>query len=100
MSSIAQRLSKKKCMTDVYRRKRWNKGGKLPGLRGGPENHGCSGGDATNGTTCFSTRLMWRSNGSGEGMRLLHCIFPATELVLTQSHSLRIHSHNSEELLQ
>lgn len=50
--------------------KRWSKGGKLPGLRGGPENHGCSGGNATDGTTCFSTRLMWRSDGSGEGMRV------------------------------
>lgn len=47
---------------------RWNKGGKLPGLRGGPETHGCSGGNATDGTSCFSTRLMWRTSGSGEGM--------------------------------
>ncbi|KAL0247286.1 hypothetical protein I308_104322 [Cryptococcus tetragattii IND107] len=53
----------------------WNKGGKLPGLRGGPENHGCSGGDATNGTTCFSTRLMWRSNGSGE----VYAYIPTTQ---------------------
>lgn len=40
------------------------KGGKLPGLRGGPQNT-CSGGDLSNGT-CFSTRLMWRTNGAGE----------------------------------
>jgi len=39
-------------------------GGKLPGLRGGPQNT-CSGGDLSNGT-CFSTRLMWRTNGAGE----------------------------------
>ncbi|KAH9940513.1 uncharacterized protein BXZ73DRAFT_42689 [Epithele typhae] len=42
------------------------KGGKLPGLRGGPDPNGCSGGDAATGTNCFSTRLMWRTNGAGE----------------------------------
>lgn len=77
---------------------RWNKGGKLPGLRGGPETHGCSGGDATNGTTCFSTRLMWRASGAGEGMSLL-CSAHNRELVLIKSHSLRIHSYNSERFL-
>jgi hypothetical protein len=51
-------------------------GGKLPGLRGGPQDT-CSGGDQSNGT-CFSTRLMWRKNGAGEGQlnfiiqRILH----------------------------
>lgn len=50
----------------------WNMGGKLPGLRGGPDPRGCSGGTQTNGTTCFSTRLMWRTSGAGEGMFLLH----------------------------
>ncbi|WVR09442.1 hypothetical protein IAU60_006509 [Kwoniella sp. DSM 27419] len=44
----------------------WNEGGKLPGLRGGPDTHGCSGGNETDGTGCFSTRLMWRSGGAGE----------------------------------
>ncbi|WWC90514.1 uncharacterized protein L201_005450 [Kwoniella dendrophila CBS 6074] len=44
----------------------WNQGGKLPGLRGGPDARGCSGGNETDGTTCFSTRLMWRSGGAGE----------------------------------
>ncbi|WWC71421.1 uncharacterized protein I206_105377 [Kwoniella pini CBS 10737] len=44
----------------------WNQGGKLPGLRGGPDPKGCSGGNQTDGTTCFSTRLMWRPNGAGE----------------------------------
>lgn len=53
----------------------WSKGGKLPGLRGGPENHGCSGGNATDGTTCFSTRLMWRSDGSGE----VYAYIPTTQ---------------------
>ncbi|OXH28160.1 alginate lyase [Cryptococcus neoformans] len=53
----------------------WNKGGKLPGLRGGPETHGCSGGNATDGTSCFSTRLMWRTSGSGE----VYAYIPTTQ---------------------
>ncbi|KAI0063587.1 hypothetical protein BV25DRAFT_1824143 [Artomyces pyxidatus] len=44
----------------------WVKGGKLPGLRGGPNPNNCSGGNQANGTNCFSTRLMWRKNGAGE----------------------------------
>ena len=40
----------------------WVKGGKLPGLYGG--HTGCSGGN--DALTCFSTRLMWRSEGMGE----------------------------------
>ncbi|KAG8938035.1 hypothetical protein FRC03_007697 [Tulasnella sp. 419] len=43
------------------------KGGKLPGLRGGPQSNGCSGGHRPNGEDCFSMRLMWRPLGSGEG---------------------------------
>ncbi|OCH85804.1 hypothetical protein OBBRIDRAFT_739230 [Obba rivulosa] len=42
------------------------KGGKLPGFRGGPEIDGCDGGDAANGSNCFSSRLMWRTSGEGE----------------------------------
>lgn len=38
------------------------KGGKLPGLFGGATN--CSGGRHSD--ACFSTRLMWRTNGDGE----------------------------------
>jgi hypothetical protein len=45
----------------------WVKGGKLPGLRGGPDPNNCSGGNQANGTNCFSSRLMWRTNGAGEG---------------------------------
>lgn len=45
---------------------RWNRGGKLPGLRGGPDARGCSGGSASDGERCFSTRLMWRTGGAGE----------------------------------
>lgn len=40
------------------------KGGKLPGLCGGPEN--VSGGRPANGTNGFSARLMWRKGGRGE----------------------------------
>ena len=40
------------------------KGGKLPGLCGGPEN--VSGGRRSNGTNGFSARLMWRKDGRGE----------------------------------
>lgn len=43
------------------------KGGKLPGLRGGPDPDGCSGGSAANGSNCFSSRLMWRKDAAGEG---------------------------------
>ncbi|EJD02951.1 uncharacterized protein FOMMEDRAFT_140748 [Fomitiporia mediterranea MF3/22] len=44
----------------------WVKGGKLPGIRGGPSVNGCEGGKEPNGTDCFSSRLMWRANGAGE----------------------------------
>lgn len=40
----------------------WVKGGKLPGLFGG--HTGCSGG--VSARDCFSTRLMWRPQGTGE----------------------------------
>lgn len=42
----------------------WVKGGKLPGLCGGPEN--VSGGRPADGTNGFSARLMWRADGKGE----------------------------------
>jgi hypothetical protein len=45
----------------------WVKGGKLPGLRGGPDPNNCSGGNQANGTNCFSSRVMWRKDGDGEG---------------------------------
>lgn len=45
----------------------WVKGGKLPGLRGGPNATGCSGGNQPTGSDCFSARLMWRANAEGEG---------------------------------
>ncbi|KAH9993953.1 hypothetical protein BJV77DRAFT_327605 [Russula vinacea] len=44
----------------------WVKGGKLPGLRGGPDPNNCSGGNQANGTNCFSSRIMWRTDGDGE----------------------------------
>lgn len=42
----------------------WVKGGKLPGLCGGPSN--VSGGRPADGTNGFSARLMWRRDGRGE----------------------------------
>lgn len=44
----------------------WVKGGKLPGLRGGLNSTGCSGGNKADGLDCFSSRLMWRKAGAGE----------------------------------
>ncbi|KAI8364976.1 hypothetical protein EDC96DRAFT_443728 [Choanephora cucurbitarum] len=44
----------------------WVKGGKLPGIFGGPTSEGCSGGEKATGSNCFSVRLMWRANGAGE----------------------------------
>ncbi|KAJ7647322.1 polysaccharide lyase family 14 protein [Roridomyces roridus] len=44
----------------------WVQGGKLPGLRGGADPTGCSGGEEADGIQCFSSRLMWRPNGEGE----------------------------------
>jgi hypothetical protein len=44
----------------------WVKGGKLPGLRGGPDLEDCDGGQEPKGNDCFSARLMWRANGTGE----------------------------------
>ena len=44
----------------------WVKGGKLPGIRGGPSIAGCSGGKESTGTDCFSARVMWRTDGEGE----------------------------------
>lgn len=42
----------------------WKKGGKLPGLCGGPES--VSGGRRADGRNGFSARLMWRADGRGE----------------------------------
>ena len=43
---------------------KWVKGGKLPGLCGGPES--VTGGNPANGRNGFSARLMWRADGRGE----------------------------------
>jgi hypothetical protein len=58
------------------------KGGKLPGVRGGPQVEGCSGGRQPSGTDCFSTRLMWRTGGAGESAypRLFYVRQSLTEL--------------------
>ncbi|KAE9411479.1 hypothetical protein BT96DRAFT_1011285 [Gymnopus androsaceus JB14] len=52
----------------------WVMGGKLPGLRGGPNVTGCSGGAEPTGLDCFSARLMWRPDGVGE----VYAYIPAT----------------------
>jgi len=44
----------------------WVKGGKLPGLRGGLNSTGCSGGNQADGQDCFSSRIMWRTGGAAE----------------------------------
>jgi hypothetical protein len=68
------------------------KGGKLSGLRGGVVD-GCAGGEKTNGTTCFSARLMWRTGGAGEGGFSVNSA--QTMLILL---SLRIYTHNQRPL--
>ena len=67
----------------------WVKGGKLPGLRGGPDAQTCDGGSASDGT-CFSTRIMWRKSGDGEGTYTPRCFvsFPNSGCSIV---SLRIH---------
>jgi len=53
----------------------WVQGGKLPGLRGGPDVNDCSGGAEPDGTNCFSTRLMWRKNAQGEGINAVMLLY-------------------------
>ncbi|EIN05843.1 hypothetical protein PUNSTDRAFT_91469 [Punctularia strigosozonata HHB-11173 SS5] len=58
----------------------WNMGGKLPGFYGGDTADGsvsCSGGSRND--TCFSTRLMWRTDGAGEMYTYLPPSFPAND---------------------
>ena len=54
----------------------WVKGGKLPGLRGGLNSSGCSGGNKSDGMECFSSRIMWRASGHAEGTFLLSLSLP------------------------
>ncbi|TRM70051.1 polysaccharide lyase family 14 protein [Schizophyllum amplum] len=61
----------------------WVQGGKLPGLRGGLDSTGCSGGSEPGvaaGDSCFSTRLMWRTEGAGE----VYAYAPETESLCEQ----------------
>ncbi|KAG8883026.1 hypothetical protein FRB98_003349 [Tulasnella sp. 332] len=58
------------------------KGGKLPGLRGGPSSTGCgSGGNQPDGQDCFSMRLMWRTLGTGEA----YAYIPETNNLCSES---------------
>ncbi|KAF8200808.1 polysaccharide lyase family 14 protein [Pholiota molesta] len=59
----------------------WVKGGKLPGLRGGLNSTGCSGGNKADGLDCFSSRLMWRTNGAGE----IYAYIPTADNLCSQS---------------
>ena len=67
----------------------WVKGGKLPGLRGGPDADSCDGGSASDGT-CFSTRIMWRKSGDGEGTHTAPILGFVPELY-SLHFSIRIH---------
>lgn len=67
----------------------WVQGGKLPGVRGGPDADGCDGGSASDGT-CFSTRIMWRKSGDGEGTYNPKCLVALPNLSRFIS-SLRIY---------
>lgn len=59
----------------------FSQGGKLPGLRGGPDPRGCSGGHEADGGSCFSSRLMWRSGGAGEVCRRCCCCLGCVPLI-------------------
>lgn len=65
----------------------WVRGGKLPGLRGGPDPNACDGGSRSDGT-CFSTRIMWRKSGDGEGVDLTPdtlAVVPELDMLFTFS---------------
>jgi hypothetical protein len=69
----------------------WVKGGKLPGLRGGLNSTGCSGGDTVpNGKDCFSSRVMWRRFAEGESM---FSIRMGRNLGLLEGCSICLHSY-------
>ncbi|KAH9274989.1 hypothetical protein BASA83_002701 [Batrachochytrium salamandrivorans] len=55
----------------------FNQGGKLPGLYGSDGSVGslCNGGNTSDGLTCWSMRLMWRTNGLGEA----YAYFPVSD---------------------
>jgi hypothetical protein len=73
-------------------------GGKLAGLRGGSPD-GCAGGEQTDGTTCFSARLMWRDDGAGEGT-LLPLLFQRSLVLTPLVRSVRLPSGKGKQLLQ
>ena len=74
----------------------WVKGGKLPGVRGGPDANSCDGGSASDGT-CFSTRIMWRKSGDGEGSYSPRCLVLVPELY-SLHYSLRIYPFSEQSL--
>ena len=74
----------------------WVKGGKLPGLRGGLNSTGCSGGNKADGLECFSSRLMWRKSGAGEGKER---VLSSDGFAYIEFSSLRVHSYSEQPLL-
>ena len=75
----------------------WVKGGKLPGLRGGPDANSCDGGSASDGT-CFSTRVMWRKSGDGEGTYTASGALVSFLNFTCSTYSLRIHPVSEQSL--
>ncbi|KZT04825.1 polysaccharide lyase family 14 protein [Laetiporus sulphureus 93-53] len=64
----------------------WGRGGKLPGIYGGPGDaaYGCTGGRKSDleRCTCFDLRLMWRADGIGELYAYLPPYSPNTASIL------------------
>ena len=75
----------------------WVKGGKLPGLRGGLNSNGCSGGNKSDGLECFSSRIMWRASGLGEGAFLSLFILAFINQIYCR---LRIHPYDERSMFQ
>jgi hypothetical protein len=77
----------------------WVKGGKLPGLRGGLNSTGCSGGNKADGLDCFSSRLMWRKAGAGEGKERVLSRCSTSRIAYFDFPSLRVRSDSQQPLL-
>lgn len=72
----------------------FNKGGKMPGLYGGTsltEAKSCSGGRTTDRGSCFSARLMWRTDGAGEIYDYLPVSYTGTDDGYGESSKYHLH---------
>jgi hypothetical protein len=76
----------------------WVRGGKLPGLKGGPDPLGCSGGNKPNGSDCFSALMMWRTNGTGESAGSSSANFVFCQGLMFLSLSERLHPDTERPL--